>query len=338
MTRRYLAQRLGQAAITIVVLLGVNFLLFHLLPGDPTRTFLPRDLTPAAREQVRAQLGLNLPLFVDFGNLPGSLVDNQFVHYVGNLFKLELGQSFAYRGRSVSSLLWERLGPTILLVGVAQVVAIMIGTRVGVNAGWRAGSRQDRISSILGVGLYALPMFWLGLLLLMLFASPAALAIFPTGHMTTPGMEYSTIFDRVADVVYHSVLPVTTLALGYVAGYILIARAAIINASREPYITTARAKGVTDYAVLRRHAWPNARLPITTLVALALGLTLAGAVGVEYVFTWPGLGSLMVGALDARDYPLLQGVFLLLSFTVVIANLIADIVYLRLDPRIASQT
>ncbi|HET8786253.1 MAG TPA: ABC transporter permease, partial [Candidatus Limnocylindrales bacterium] len=180
--------------------------------------------------------------------------------------------------------------------------------------------------------LYATPYFLLGMGLLILFAT--GLGWFPTFGMQTPGKQYTDIFDHLADLGAHLVLPLATVALGLIGQYAILMRSSILDTLTEDYVTTARAKGLTEGRVLRSHAIPNALLPTVSLVAINLGYVVAGAITLEVVFNWPGLGTLTVEALGARDYPVLQGIFLLLSVTVVVANLIADLAYGFLDPRV----
>src|ERR1700693_5647757 len=343
MTWRYLLRKLGQALLTIAGIALLNFVLFLMLPGDPTRTFLPRNVTQLRREQIRTDLGLNQPtLPIDLAftrsgpeirNFPESLAHNQFFTYIGNLAHLTLGDSFAER-RPVSVVISERIWPTVLLVGLAELLAIVVGLFVGIRAGWKRGGPFDAININVALALYAIPLFWLGMILLMVFASPAGLGLFPIGHMVTPGVDFASPVDQVLNVAAHAVLPVVTLALGLYAGYALIMRSAIVEVLAEDYVTTARAKGLRGSQILRRHAVPNALLPTVTLAGLAVGSILGGAIGVEQVFTWPGLGTLTINAIQAKDYPVLQGIFLFLTVSVVLANLLADLIYGILDPRV----
>lgn len=343
MTRRYLIGKLGRAAVTIAAIAVLNFVLFRMLPGDPTRTFLPRNVTHERRQQIRADLGLSLPVLPvnlvltnqgpQIRGFPASLGHNQFLAYLDNLAHLTLGDSFAAR-RPVVAVIAERIWPTVLLVGLAELLAIVVGVLVGLRAGWKRGGPFDTLNINVALALYAVPLFWLGMILLMAFASPAGLKLFPTGHMITPGAVFASPLDQLADVASHTVLPVVTLALGLYAGYALIMRSSVVEVLAEDYVTTARAKGLREGQILRRHVAPNALLPTVTQVALALGAILGGAIGVEQVFTWPGLGTLTIIAIQSKDYPILQGIFLFLTVTVVLANLLADLVYGMLDPRV----
>ncbi len=182
--------------------------------------------------------------------------------------------------------------------------------------------------------LYAVPLFWLGMLLFYFFATPNGIALLPGQQMVTPGLHHSDPVAYWIDVLRHLILPATTLALGLIAGNALIMRSSMVETLRDDYITTARAKGLTDREVVRRHAIPNALLPTVTVVALTFGYVLGGAIGVEEVFSWPGMGSLIVDSINDKDFPVLQGIFLVIAVCVVVANLVADILYGVLDPRV----
>jgi peptide/nickel transport system permease protein len=205
---------------------------------------------------------------------------------------------------------------------------------LGAYAGWRRGGPIDLIGNGISLILYSMPYFLLGMILLLIFAS--TLHWFPTFGMTTIGARFDSPVAYVADLLPHLTLPVATVALGLIGQYSILMRSSIIETLSDEYITTARAKGITEDRILRAHALPNALLPTVSLIAINLGYVVAGAITVEVVFNWPGLGTLTVEALSARDYPVLQGVFLVLSISVVLANLVADMIYGRLDPRVRS--
>jgi peptide/nickel transport system permease protein len=324
MSGGFLARRLVTAGVTILFIILVNFFLFRAMPGSPER-ILGRNpnVTPEILQAKREQWGLDKPVFPD-----------QLVAYVGATLQGDLGFSFVARGQSVTDVLGQRLGPTLLLFGLGEVLAIIVGLALGAYSGWRRGGPVDHIGNGVSLLLYSTPYFLLGMALLLIFATQ--LRWFPTFGMVTSGASYATEFDQVADVARHLVLPVVTVALGLIGQYAIVMRSSIVETMAEDYVTTARAKGLSDGRVLRSHALPNAMLPTVTLVAINLGYVVAGAITVEVVFNWPGLGTLTVEALSARDYPVLQGVFLLLSVSVVLANLGADLLYGRLDPRVRS--
>ena len=324
MSARYLGRKVAQALLTIVAIVLLNFILFRMMPGSPERVLLRNQyLTQEKIAQVRAEWGLDKPLIPD-----------QLVAYVGSTAQGDLGYSFFFRGTPVTDVIGQRFWPTLLLIGLGELISIIVGLAIGAYAGWKRGGFADRVGSGVSLILYSMPYFVIGMPLIIIFA--ASLHWFPTSGMLQVGATYPTIFDRLVDFGRHLVLPLATVSLGLIGGYSIIMRSSIIETRSEDYITTARAKGLKDSRILRDHAFPNALLPMVTIIAINLGYVVAGAITAEVVFNWPGLGTLSVDALASRDYPVLQGVFLLLSITVVAANLVADLVYGLLDPRVRS--
>ena len=323
MGARFLARRLVTAGLTILMIVLLNFVLFRMMPGSPERILLGRvpGVPPQVVEATRARWGLDKPLFPD-----------QFVAYMAATARGDLGFSYGERGRPVTDVLIQRLGPTLLLFGLGELIAIVLGLALGAYSGWRRGGLIDHVGNGVSLVLYATPYFLLGMGLLLLFAT--GLGWFPTFGMTELGRAHTDFVARALDIGRHLALPLATVALGLVGQYAILMRSSVIETMTEDYITTAHAKGLTDGRVLRGHALPNALLPTVSLIAINLGYVVAGAITVEVVFNWPGLGTLTVAALESRDYPVLQGVFLLLSITIVIANLLADLAYGLLDPRV----
>ncbi|HEU5203101.1 MAG TPA: ABC transporter permease [Candidatus Limnocylindrales bacterium] len=319
----YLVRRLASAAITILLIVLINFLLFRAMPGSPERIILRGvpNVTLERLEATRERWGLNEPLFPD-----------QFVSFLQATASGDLGFSFVARGQTVGEVLAQRIWPTLILFGLGELVAIVVGLALGAYSGWRRGGPIDFVGNGVSLILYSAPYFLLGMILLLIFATN--LGWFPTFGMLTAGATYSSPVDRLVDFLSHLALPLATVALGLIGQYAIVMRSSIIETSSDDYVTTARGMGLKDSRVLRHHALPNAMLPTVTLVAINLGYVVAGAITVEVVFNWPGLGTLTVEALTARDYPVLQGVFLLLSVSVVLANLAADMVYGVLDPRV----
>jgi peptide/nickel transport system permease protein len=219
----------------------------------------------------------------------------------------------------------------VLLVGLGEILSIIVGLAIGAYTGWRRGGKADRVGNGLSLILYSMPYFVIGMPLIIIFA--AGLHWFPTSGMTTPGGD-KDLWATLYDLGRHLVLPLTAVSLGLIGAYSILMRASIIETRAEDYVTTARAKGLPDGRILRAHAFPNALLPMVTLIAINLGYVVAGAITAEIVFNWPGIGTLTVQALDARDYPLLQAIFLFVAVAVVFANLLADLVYGYLDPRV----
>jgi peptide/nickel transport system permease protein len=337
MSPRYLGRRLVQAVLTILFVVLLNFILFRAMPGSPERVLLRNPhLTQATIQAARARWGLDKPTYpINISLDPLSVTvapENQLFDYVASSSTGDLGYSLLYRGRSVVDVIEERFWPTILLIGLAELVAIVVGLALGAYAGWRRGGLTDRLGNGLSLILYSMPYFVIGMPMIIIFA--AGLHWFPTSGMLSPSLAGASDLDKAIDIAKHTVLPLTTIALGLIGGYSILMRSSIIETRSEDYVTTARAKGLSDRRIMTAHAFPNALLPTVTIVAINLGYVVAGAITAEIVFNWPGLGTLTVDALKARDYPLLQGVFLLLSATVIFANLIADLLYGILDPRV----
>ena len=321
MGSQYLGRKILQALITIVLIVIVNFLLFRALPGSPDRVARNPNLTQDQVAANRAALGIDKPLFPD-----------QFVIFVSQTLQGDLGDSYKYRGQSVVEVIGAKIGPTVLLIGLGEIFAVILGIAIGALTGWRRNTAIDYGGTTLALVLYSMPYFWPGMIFLVLFGT--TLHWFPSFGMETAGATYNGPFDQLIDIAAHLVLPVTTVALGLIGEYSLLMRSSLIEVLAEDYVQTARAKGLTDGRVLRRHALPNAMLPMVTIIAINAGYIIAGAITIEVVFSWPGLGTLTVEALTARDYPVLQGLFLLLSVSVVVANLISDLIYGFLDPRV----
>ncbi|MER8415269.1 ABC transporter permease [Mesorhizobium sp. M1342] len=322
--RRRFWHILLRAVVTLLMVLILNFILFRIVPGDPATLLLSGARTSVSVERIEAQRqrwGLDRPL-----------VPDQVLNYLSTTLSGDLGYSFKFRGQRVVDLLLERLPATVALVGVAQVIAIVSGVMLGIYAGWRRGRAVDHVVTGTSLALYSTPPFWLAMLLVLFFS--AALGWLPGYGAYSPSAANTVPIDWLVDRVRHLLLPVSAVALGLIGQYVLVARAAMSEVVTEDYMVTARAKGLTAGQMLMRHAFRNAMLPVVTLVTLNLGYVVAGAITVESVFAWPGIGGLTVEALNARDYPTLQGIFLLLGTSIVFANLVADLTYGILDPRV----
>lgn len=320
---RYVTGKVAGALGSLAFMLVFNFFLFRVLPGDPVRTLARNRLVSEKQmDELTRTLGLDQPL------------PQQFLTYLQNTFTGELGLSFKYRV-PVAELIADRFWPTLLLVGTGTLLATTIGLWMGIRSAWNRGSRFDKASTGTSLTLYAMPEWWFGLLLMSVFAvgiGPIP-GIFPTGGMVSPGVD-PTSLEGVLDIAWHLTLPVVTLTAAYLAEYSLIMRSSLLDEMGEDYLTTARAKGLRDVAVRNKHAVPNALLPATTLIALNLGFVVAGAITIETVFSIPGLGLLTTEALEVPDFPLLQGTFLFFSAAVIVANLVANLLYAFLDPRV----
>ncbi|MEU8358251.1 ABC transporter permease [Nonomuraea sp. NPDC048882] len=323
-TLRYALAKAGGALFSIAMVIVGTFFVFRLLPGDPVRNLAQgRNMTPAQLDLERHRLGLDQPLI------------QQFFDFVGDTLRLDLGTSYEYK-RPVLDLIGERLGPTLLLAGTGLVIAVSLGIWQGIRAGWRHGSRFDRFSSATSLLLWSVPTFWLGLLLMMVFGvgvGPIP-GIFPFRGIES--VDAPDGFAYVLDVASHMVLPCLTLVAVVYAQYLLVMRSSLVEEISQDYVTVARAKGLRDDDVRRRHAVPNALLPTVTLVFMRIGFVVGGAVTVETIYTWPGLGQLFYEAVSVPDFTLMQGTFMLITVAVIVMNTLADVAYHILDPRVRS--
>lgn len=338
---RYLLGKIGWALFTILFVLVLNFFLFRVLPGDPARAGVhdPR-LKKEAIEAIRVRFGLDKPVIncfeslnpIKLGSCMVNPLETQFFIYVKNLLQGEMGVSY-HSNRPVKDILMERLWNTVLLIGAGQILAILIGVVFGMLAAWKARTSIDYAALITSLVAWSLPTFWLGIILLF-WGSNHGL---PIGGMRTPGMSSEPLLIRMGDIARHMFLPTLTYTIVYMGEYMLIMRSSLLDVLSEDYILTAKAKGLSMFQVLKDHALKNAMLPLVTVIAINLGFTMAGAIQIESVFSWPGLGGAIYEAVNRRDFPVLQGAFLLIAITVIIANLIAELTYSYLDPRVQTE-
>ncbi|MGH3356430.1 MAG: ABC transporter permease [Nocardioidaceae bacterium] len=320
----YVLRRLFGAVLSLLAVAFIGFFLFRVIPGDPVRT-MTEDQAVSTQQLIalRHEFGLDKPLW------------QQFVDYVVQLLHLDLGTSFQYRGaESVSGLILEKLGPTVLLVGTATVLSAALGLWLGIRSAWRNGSTSDRVNTGVALTLWSVPTFWLGLMMIIVLAAGVGPLpdMFPAGGMRDP---YVTGWALVPNIAHHLVLPVVTLVAVVYAQYLLVMRSSLLDEIGSDYLVTARAKGLRDVVVRRRHALPNALLPAVTMIAIDLGQVVAGTILVETVFSWPGLGHMFYEALKVPDLPLVQGMFIFFSAAVILLNLLTDLTYPLLDPRVA---
>jgi ABC-type dipeptide/oligopeptide/nickel transport system permease component len=313
----YVIKRVAFAVLTVFIAVTINFALFRLAPGSAV-TNLARvpHATPETRLAIKRQFGLDKSKLAQYGI------------YLKQLVRGNLGVSFA-NSQPVSKNLRSALVNTLPMVLLGTIFAILLGTLTGVIAAWRRGTKTEGATVTTALTFYSMPTHWLGLMLVIIFAGTL-----PTGGMSDEFLINPSFLTHLKDLAEHITLPALTLGLVLYGEYTLIVRSAMLETLGEDYILTARAKGLRPWAVLRRHALRNAMLPIATLVALSLGYIVAGAILVETVFSWPGIGRAVYDAVLQRDYPMLQGAFLLLTISVVFFNLVADLLYFKLDPRI----
>ncbi len=313
--------RFGQYALVLLAALSLNFLLPRAMPGSPLRFLAGEDvgmLAPAQVAEIRARYGLDQGLGV------------QYLTYVRNMATGQWGFSYQL-GKPVADAIRDRLPWTLLLVGSSLLIATIFGILVGALAAWRRGRGLDTASLTGAIVVDSLPTFWLGMILVAVFAVELRwLPIY--GAMTSWGPR--TGLPYVLDVLRHLVLPATTLTLASLSGTFLVMRYAMLDTLGQDYVRTARAKGLRERRVLVKHAVRNAMLPVSTVVFLNLGYLVGGATVVETVFSYPGVGTLLYQAVLNRDYPVLQGAFFILTVSVILANVIADLVYPILDPRV----
>ena len=338
---RYLLKKIGWSSFTILFVLLLNFFLFRVLPGDPARAGIhdPR-LKKDAIEALRVRFGLDKPVIncfetlnpIKVGDCGVNPLDTQFFIYLRNLTQGELGFSF-HTNRPVFEVLVGRLWNTILLIGAGQILSILIGVAFGMFAAWKARTSIDYAALITGLVAWSLPTFWLGIILLFWGSNHG----FPIGGRATPGMSSQPFLSQAGDIARHMILPTLTYTIVYMGEYLLVMRSSLMDVLAEDYILTAKAKGLSTFQILKDHALKNAMLPIVTIIAINLGFTVAGAIQIEAVYSWPGLGGAIFEAVNRRDFPVLQGAFLLIAVSVVIANLIADLTYSYLDPRVQEQ-
>lgn len=317
---RYILRRMVQALPIVFAIVLLNFLLLHLAPGDAAQVLAGEagSASPEYMAQLRRQFGLDRPLPV------------QLLAYTRNVLTLNLGYSFRHNMR-VLDLILTRLWPTLLLIGTTFVLSVGFGTVLGLLAAMRSNTWRDYVISLLALISYATPLFWVGLMLIVIFS--IRFEWFPTSGMETIAAFYAG-WDRVVDMAHHLVLPAITLSSYYLALYTRLMRASMLEQTGMEYVTTARAKGLTERRITFKHILRNAALPVVTMAGVQAGSLMGGSVVVESVFGWPGLGLLAFESLFARDLNLLLGIFFFSACLVVTINLIVDVLYSFIDPRI----
>jgi len=317
---RYVLRRLAQAVPTIIVIAIINFCVLQLAPGDAADVLAGESggATPEYMQQIRESYGLDKPIPV------------QLVLYVKNVLSLDLGYSFR-NSAPVRDLILQRLGPTLLLMGVTIVLSICLGALLGIFASSRVNTWRDNAISVLSLVSYATPLFWAGLMFISVFS--LWLGWFPTGGMEAI-TEFNEGWDRVFDILHHLFLPALTLSLFHMAVYTRLMRSAMLEQRGMDYVTTARAKGLTEGRINMSHMVRNAILPVVTMAGVQVSTLFGGSIVVETVFGWPGMGLLAFQALFARDLNLLLGIFLISACLVVFINMVVDVLYFVLDPRI----
>jgi ABC-type dipeptide/oligopeptide/nickel transport system permease component len=317
----YVAKRVLFALLTVFVAVTLNFVLFRTLSGDAVSGLRCRQCTPAFKEYQREQLGLDKSKW------------EQYKLYLQDLAHGDLGSSVRSQ-RPVWDELWPSIKNTLPMITLGYLFSIFFGTIMGVVSAWRRGTIVDKAGLWTGLGFYSMPPQWLGLMIVLFVAGAVGL---PSSGIKDPTLGIlgdASTWDVFVDRFRHMILPALTIGLVLYGEYALIVRSAMLETLGEDYVLTARAKGLSSWATVWRHGFRNALLPVVTLGALSLGYIIGGFITVEYVFSYPGIGLAIVEAIDQRDFPILQGAFLLLAISVIFFNLIADLLYFRLDPRV----
>lgn len=320
---RYVGRRLLQSIPILLGIVTVTFLLLHLAPGDPTTAYFNPNVPPDVLDTMRRNLGLDDPLHI------------QYAKWVESFFTGDFGYSFSQH-RPVAEVLAEALPRTLLLSGISLVVIFVLGCATGVVQAVRQYGVGDTVLTFLTLFIYSVPGFWLGLMLILLVSSPItpeALRL-PISGMTSIGYEQMGLLEKIGDRAAHLVLPTLALGLASAAGVSRYMRGSMLEVVQQDYVRTARAKGLSERRVLLRHALRNALLPVVSLLGLYLPLLFGGSVVIEVVFSWPGMGRLLYDGILTRDYPVVLAATFLFGLLVVAGNLLADLLYALVDPRV----
>lgn len=343
--RVFLAKRLIHTFITLLVVLTLLFVLFRLMPSDPASMMIDPNMDQSARDQLAVRYGFKK--VVTHPNGTREYVDKsygeQYLDYMKGMLTFDFGESFQ-SGQPVWWEIQKRAPPTLLLFGTSAVLAYILGIVFGAILAWKRGTGLELGAIVVSLLFYAMPLFWLGLIMISIFASADMWkgehwfweddrAPFPVGGMETPGTDYHGL-ERAKDILWHMALPLITMKLISFAGMVLTMRNSMLEVMGEDYITTARAKGLSERTVLYKHAARNALLPIVTSMAISFGFVLGGGVITELVFSWPGMGRALVQSTIGQDFPMVQGLFYLMAIMTILANLVADLMYAYLDPRV----
>jgi peptide/nickel transport system permease protein len=321
----YIARRLLGSIPLVLGIATIIFFVVNLAPGDPAALYFQQGVSPEVLEQIRRNFGLDQPMHV------------RYWRWMVAFFTGDFGYSFAH-ARPVIDIIGETLWPTLILAGATLVLIFVLGVLTGVLQAVRQHRAVDRILSVISLFFYSMPSFWLGLMLMLLFALKAhewglPFALPPTGMMSVD-YEYMSFGEQMLDRLRHLVLPVMTLSLVMAAGIARFTRGQMLEVIRQDYIRTARAKGLPERQVVMKHALRNSLLPVITLLGLYLPLLFSGSVFVEVIFSWPGMGRVIVDAIFQRDYPLVMATSFIFAVVVVLGSLVADILYAVADPRI----
>lgn len=320
MNLKFILNRLLYTAFMFIFVITLNFFLFRLMPGDPL-TMVSKEIASSAegRATLEKLYGLDKPL------------GEQYLDYLKSMLTFDFGLSFNYK-QPVKDILYDKIKNSLIL-GVSSVpIGIAIGLIGGIIASVRRGKGTDMVITTTSMIIYAIPTFWLAMIFLMVFG--VKLGWVPINGMLTAGADFSNNIAYLKDLFHHLIIPVVSYALAIFGSYLLIMRGSMIDVFTEDYILTARAKGLTEKQVIKKHAVPNAMLPVSTMIISSLALIFTGAFSIEVLFSWPGMGKLMVESVNRRDYPVMQASNYLIAVAVILANLIMDILYSYIDPRV----
>lgn len=320
--RRYLAGRAIQCLIVWFLIITFNFVLFRVMPGDPRMALLHQNLDPDIRQRVEEKFGLNLPIWEQYGL------------YLLNLFRGDWGRSFTIHTNApvVEIIFGTRLINTVVLMASSLFLSTIIGIVIGVLAASRRNSLLDRSSIVFFLVTYSMPTFWSGLLILLYLGF--YLNLIPLFGYFTSWAEHANFLEYAADYLWHMTGPMIVLTLSFIGSFFLLMRGSVLDVFTKDFMEAARAKGLSERRILYRHAMRNAMLPMISVIAVNMTYLISGATVTEQIFTWPGIGQLTIQAVVNADYPILQGIFLLLASGVIVANFAADIIYAFADPRI----
>lgn len=323
----YLLRRLLGAIPLLLGILTIIFFIIHLAPGDPTARFFNPNVAPEVIEQMRHNLGLDQPLHI------------QYFKWLSTFIRGDFGYSFGQM-RPIREILGETLWNTLQLTLISLVIIFIVGMLIGIVQAVRQYSVADNVLTFLALFFYSMPSFWFALMLILVFSLKASQWGWPTlpaSQMTSVGAEFLPAGARLWDRVLHLILPATALGIGSAAGVARYMRGSMLEVIHQDFIRTARAKGLSERNVIFKHALRNALIPIITLLGLYLPFLLSGAVLVETIFAWPGMGRLIVDAIFQRDYPLVMATSFVIAAIVVLGNLISDVLYAVVDPRIRTE-
>jgi peptide/nickel transport system permease protein len=319
--RSFFIKRIIHMAITLFLLITIVFLMFRLIPGDPLSMYVSNDMPVEVQKALLQRFGLDRPLH------------EQYFLYLKNLLVGNLGQSFHY-GKPVLGLIMERFWNSIILLSVGIGLAYVMGILLGALAAWKRGSKFEVISVFLTLSVRSAPLFWVGIILIMVFAM--WLNVVPLGGIRESGIKIDSLFDKFfsIDFLHHMILPCLTLAFYYMGTPFLIMRSSMLEVMNEEFIEIAKAKGLKPWQVIFKHAMRNSMLPAITMLSVMMSFVIGGQVMLETIFRWPGLGMEIVSAVNTRDYPLAQALFVIMGVVILIMNFIVDLLYHTLDPRV----